>query len=210
MERNILNYTFVGILSNPFTNLPNFDESILINFLELPYETQITKDNNGIVLQARNRYIGAILNYDRFIVTAESPEMLSRIIARIVPELKKTRLMVAISAYGLNYEMEYIKLPDVSTKWLWENFMSSVTVNNMFHECNKIDFRLGIAPNQYFNFSFEPRVNNPQAVFLNLNHHHQCFEPLEISTIDIVTEIKNSIELYHTNYELSIISNYNR
>lgn len=209
MELNILNYTFVGILNNPFTSLPNFDESSLINLLELPYETQIAKDHNGIAIQARNRYVGAILNKDRFVVTAESPEMLNRIITRVVRELKKTHLMIAISAYGLNYEIEYIKLPDVSTKWLWENFMSNVAVNNTFHECNKVDFRLGIAANQYFNFSFEPRVNNPHAVFLNLNHHHQCFNPLEISSIDIINDIEKSLTLYHDEYELNIISNYN-
>lgn len=206
MERNILSYTFVGILERTISTFPNIPDDFLISLFDLPYETLIRKDTSGIAAQARNRYVGVVLSADKLIITAESPEQLSSIQRKFMMELRKTLPELSVAAYGINYEIEYVKLNLTSTKWLWDKFMSGLSVGDVFHECNKIEFKLGIAPYQYFNFSFEPRANNPYAVFLSLNHHHQCCPAISIFDINSQQKIVDSMNLYDK-YEKKVMSN---
>ncbi|MDE6695812.1 MAG: hypothetical protein K2K25_02935 [Muribaculaceae bacterium] len=204
MERNILNYTFVGILEKPVVMSSIFDDDSLYSILDLPYETLVTRNENGIIVQAQNRYIGVILNPERILLTAENPEQLSLIKLRLFDELKRVHHSLSLVAYGLNYEIEYIKLDKLNSQWLWKNFMHGIQVGDVYHECHKLDFRLGINKGQYFNFSFELRANNPYGIFLTLNHHHQCYPPTDASEIDIKKMIDESIELYYNKYECNL------
>ena len=205
MERNILSYTFVGILEKPISIFPAIQDDFLISLFDLPYETLIRKDTSGIAVQVRNRYVGAALSSDKIVITAETPEQLSDIQEKFITELRKTLPEHSVTAYGINYEIEYVKLGLTNSKWLWNKFMSGLSVGDIFHECNKIDFKLGIASNQYFNFIFEPRANNPYAVFLSLNHHHQCYPVVSIFDIDVKQKITESMALYDI-YEKKTIS----
>lgn len=201
MERNILNYTFVGLLEKPIIMSSMFDDDFLYSLLGLPYETLVTRNENGIIIQAQNRYIGVILNSERILLTAENPDQLSTIKSKLFDELKRIHHSLSLAAYGLNYEIEYIKLDTLNSQWLWENFMRGIQIGDVYHECSKLDFKLGIDKGQYFNFSFQLRANNPYGIFLTLNHHHQCFPPQDALGIDVKESITVSLELYHTNFE---------
>jgi len=191
MIKNDISFSFVGVLSTPIERIPNFDNSFCQNLFGIPAETQGFFTQEGFVIAVNNKPIPVVVVNANKIVIRATKETLAEITEKIKQELEKYKISMALYAFGMNCEIEYIDLEDDSRSWLWNRFIKDdINPNSKFKLCDSLKFNLTQDDDSILNVVIEPRVGKRNGIFIGINHHHN----ITLSSIPEKDDIERFIE----------------
>lgn len=166
--------SFVGVLKQPLTIIPNIESNFCRNLFGMPYETFNGITPEGYVIAISNKpFPMVILSPTRIIIKAENKDSLIQYTQAIKEELKKMNTPISLASFGINNEYQWLGLEVNADEWLWNHFIgNNINTNNEYHMCNNINLRIGINENQFANIELAPRIGTRNGLFANINHHH--------------------------------------
>ena len=175
MEKgHLICLSFVGVLKQPLTVIPNIDNKFSRDLFSIPYETFNGLTPEGYTIALNNKaFPMVVINPTKIIVKADNKDSLIKYVEAIKGELARINVPVSLPAFGINSEYQWLGLDDNADTWLWNHFINKgITTGNEYHVCNKLNLRIGINDHQLVNIELEPRMGNRNGVFANINHHH--------------------------------------
>lgn len=174
MEKNLISLSFVGVLKQPLTVIPNLEGRFCRELFGMPYETFNGITPEGFTIAINNKpFPIVIISPTKIIVKANKKELLIKYVEAIKGELIKLKVPVSFTAFGINSEYQWLELDDNADSWLWNHFINKeIKTGYEYHVCNKINLRIGINDLQLVNLELEPRMGIRNGLFANINHHH--------------------------------------
>lgn len=175
MEKgHLICMSFVGVLKQPLSVIPNLDSKFSRDLFGIPYETFNGLTPEGYTIALNNKpFPMVVINPTKIIVKADNKESLIKYVEAIKGELAKINVPISLSAFGINSEYQWLGLDENADTWLWNHFINpEINTGNEYHVCNKLNLRIGINDHQLVNIELEPRMGNRNGLFANINHHH--------------------------------------
>lgn len=201
MKRGLICLSFVGVLKQPLTVIPNMDGKFCRELFEMPYETFNGITPDGYVIAINNKpFPLVVINPTKIIIKAEGKDLLLKYTEAIKGELNRMGIPVSFSSFGINSEYQWLELDTNADIWLWDHYINkNVNTDNEYHMCNKLNLRIGLGDNQFANLEIAPRMGIRDGLFANINHHHNI----------VLDEIPNAdvLDKYINESNSTIISN---
>lgn len=190
MKRNRISVAFVGVFDRTLSMIPQLDSEFCKNIFGNPYDTLSGLSPEGFVIKTNSNHFPIILiNPQKILFFAENEKMLFSYIQSVKKEFKKIDFISKFISYGLNYEYEWIDLDENANLWLWNRFISKdISIDNNFHACNKLNFKLGINNEEFVSMDIELRNGRSNGIFSTINHHHN-YQMDELPTCDELKKI---------------------
>ena len=202
MKLNIISISFVGVYSKPQTRIPTLENKFCKDLFNQPYETfnGLSPDGFTVVINGKPFPL-LVINPQKIIFKAKDKDNLSKYINAVKAELAKINFSTDYSAFGINWEIQWIDLPSSADMWLWNRFVGdNIKTDSRFQSCNAISMRYGVNDSEEFNISFEPRAGIRNGIFCSVNHHH-VYSLENLPNDDELGEmIKNSEDLLFNKY----------
>lgn len=166
--------SFVGVLKQPLSVIPNMDSKFCRDLFDTPYETFNGLTPEGYAIAINNKpFPMVVISPTKIIVKADNRDSLIKYVEAVKLELKKMNVPVSLIAFGINREYQWLGLDVNADTWLWNHFINNdINIGTEYHVCNKINLRFGINDRQFVNIELEPRMGNRNGLFANINHHH--------------------------------------
>lgn len=196
MKREFFSISFVGVMKNPFRQLPNFNNEFARNLFGKPYDTFNGFTPDGYVIAIENKpFPMVVFNPAKLIIKAKTKEELVKYLETISPELAKYGINTEFMSFGINSEYQWTEITENAEKWMWDHFMNAnLAKSSQFQMCNNLKLRFGLNETQYANIDIEPRKGIRDGIFASINHHHNQMLsgiPTGKAAMDLIT---NSIE----------------
>lgn len=171
MKRNRISVSFVGVFEKALPLIPPLDNKFCRDLFGMPYETVNGLTAEGYVIRVNEEFCPlVVINSQRIIFKAEEEIKLDEYVSKFKEKFVNTKL----TAYGLNYEYEWIDLPAKADVWMWNHFYrKEIATPTNFHVSSKLQFSIGLSDNEVANVEIEPRANIQNGIFVSINHHHQ-------------------------------------
>jgi hypothetical protein len=178
MESNRISISFVGVYESPIPFIPQLDNKFCRDLFGRPYETTNGLTPEGYAISLANRpYPLVLINPAKIIFKASNDTDLEEYVNAFSSYISKNPDKLPIkkfSAFGINYELEYLKLGKRADLWMWQHFVrADIKTPNEFHALNHLKFTLGVNEREALNFEIEPRAGVEDGIFVSCNHHHQ-------------------------------------
>lgn len=174
MVKNCISRAFVYVYDKPMTIVPTLDSSFCRNVFKMPDVTVSGVTPDGFVIGVLNRPFPLIVvGLQRLSIKAGTCEEVVLYTEEVKSELVKVGVHMGASAYGINYEYEWLDLGSAVEEWMWKSFVNSNLANAGIQLCRSISLRQLIRDdNEIINMTFEPRQGRRDGLFASINHHH--------------------------------------
>jgi hypothetical protein len=177
MNHNIISFSFVFLLKQP-VQIPMLENKFCKDLFDDPYNTDVGFTPEGFIInlgksQVPNPHV--LLGPMKADFLSDSLEQVKKIIDKIVAELN--RLNVApfeITAIGVNTEHEFLNIMETAQQYLVKRFFSGFKNTSDF-TVNMTDLRFQVKKdeNNFYNLLIQPRANQPNGLYININAHKQ-------------------------------------
>lgn len=192
-----ISISFVGVLSIPLSKIPALSREFGKELFDNDAGTDTFFGPDGLVIMIPNKIVPmVVINPLKITIKAATADKMNQILSSLITKLKEEGVNTALSAFGINYEIQYLNLEKESETWLWNRFIKDeikTTLPENF--CNKLNFRINVNEQQSLNISIEPRVGVHDGLFVGVNHHHNVsfneFPPIN----ELETYAKNSSDV---------------
>ena len=176
MKKDRISVAFVGIYEQPVALIPQLDSEFCKRLFGQPEVTTVGIGQEGLVISTNNKpFPLVIVGLQRIAIKVANEEMLAEAITAIRSEFASKGLAFKFSAFGINYEYQYININQPAEEWMWGRFINTnIQTKARYQSCPKISFRFGINDKETVNMVIEPRVGVRDGIFLDVNHHHNC------------------------------------
>lgn len=180
MNKKDINLSYVAVWNQPMTMIPQLDGKFCRELFGMPYDTVngLTPDGYTIAVNGKP-YPMVIVSPAKLVVKAQNIEKLIDYVESVKCELENINIpnfTLSQVAFGINQECEVISLGEPAANWMWSHFISNeIQTDSDFHICGRLTLRIGISDNEVANVDIEPRIGNDNAIFVNINHHHNLY-----------------------------------
>ncbi|MBQ3715302.1 MAG: hypothetical protein IJM92_09520 [Fibrobacter sp.] len=169
-----ISISFVGVLSTPLSKIPTLSREFGKELFGNESGTDAFFGPDGLVIMIPNKIVPmVIINQIKITVKADSADKMNQILSSLIAKLKEEGVNTALSAFGINYEIQYLNLEKESETWLWDRFIKDNIKTKLSEKfCNKLNFRMNVNEQQSLYMSIEPRMGVHDGLFVGVNHHH--------------------------------------
>jgi hypothetical protein len=177
MNHNIISFSFVFLLKQP-VQIPMFENKFCKDLFDDPYNTDVGFTPDGFIInlgksQVPNPHV--LIGPMKIDFLSNSLEQVKKVIDKTVTELN--RLNVApfeITAVGVNTEHEFLDIVETAQQYLIKRFFSGFK-NTSDLPANITDLRFQVKKdeNNSYNLLIQPRANQPNGLYININVHRQ-------------------------------------
>lgn len=206
MKKDRISIAFVGVYDQIIPIIPQLNADFCKNIFGTPENTLIGVSQEGLVISTQNKpFPLVVIGQQRLVIKASKEDILKQYMRTIDEELSKYNLPIRFSAYGINYEYQFLDINMQAEDWMWRSFIgNNVLTTAKYQSCSKISFRFGINDAESLNISIEPRVGVRDGLFIDVNHHHdekmnslidENFNPSYISSSHIVEQYLTELKL---------------
>ena len=177
MRHNIISFSFVLLWKQPI-NIPLLDNKFCKDFFDDPYNTEVGFVQEGFLISLTNSQIlpHILLGPKKAAFMSSNLEQVKLSIEKISAELKRLNVSpLEISAIGVNTEYEFLEMKETVQQYLAERFLVSGFKNENNFPVNMTDLRFQVKTdeNNLYNLLIQPRANQPNGLYLNINAHRQ-------------------------------------
>jgi len=177
MRHNIISFSFVLLWKQPI-NIPLLDNKFCKDFFDDPYNTEVGFVQEGFLISLTNSQImpHILLGPKKAAFMSSNLEQVKLSIEKISAELKRINTEpLEISAIGVNTEYEFLEMKETVQQYLAERFLVSGFKNENNFPVNMTDLRFQVKTdeNNLYNLLIQPRANQPNGLYLNINAHRQ-------------------------------------
>jgi hypothetical protein len=178
MTHNIVSFSFVFLWKKP-VQIPMLENKFCKDLFDDPYTTEVGFTPEGFII---NLAIAQIPNPHVIIgplkadFVCTSLNQLYSVIEKVSTELTRIKMgALEISAIGVNTEYEFLGLSETSQSYLAKRFLSGGFKNENHFPLNMTDlrFRVNTNENDSYNLLIQPRANQPNGLYININAHKQ-------------------------------------
>lgn len=174
MKKDRISIGFVGIYEQPITLIPQLDIEFCKNLFNQPEITTVGIGQEGLVISTNNKpFPLVIVGLQRIAVKVATEKMLAQCLNAIQAEFASQGLAFKFSAFGINYEYQFINIKQPAEEWMWKRFIQTkIRTKAQYQSCPRLSFRLGVNDVETVNMTIEPRTGVRDGVFIDINHHH--------------------------------------
>lgn len=205
--KDIISVSFVGVFKQSQTMMPVLDNRFCKDLFHQPYETFNGVSPEGFTVALNGKAFPLlVINPQKVIFKAKTKEDLLEYVHAVKEEFARINFSSEYVAYGINWEIQWLDLPNPADIWLWNRFIDDkIKTNSVFQTCGNISMRFGVNDTEVLNLTLEPRKGRHNGVFGSVNHHHSVsFESLPEGD-ELTKMIKDSYELLFDKYLPNII-----
>lgn len=181
MDKKRVSVAFVGVYEQNLSFIPAFSPDFCKNLFHQPATTVFGITPDGFVITIDKRQMPLVgVAQNRISVRAQDEETLTQILTTIVEELKKSGVYLKCSAFGLNYEYQWLQMQEPAEIWMQKRFIKRDLLKTAkLQSCQQISLRAEINATELINLTIEPRVGVNDGLYVNVNHHH-ILQPRDI------------------------------
>lgn len=168
-----ISVAFVGVYDSVIPMIPGLDNKFCRHLYDNPDETINGMSPEGYTISINKKpFPLVIFNPQKIIFKSGNIDTLTSYIRKVKDEFKKFGFNPKYSAFGINYEYEFLDLDDTADSWISKIFLKPDIFDGMEKKCNVLSLRFDINDSEIVNMSFEPRAGKRNGVFMSINHHH--------------------------------------
>lgn len=173
MRLEPISIAFVGVYNAILPMIPGLDNKFCRHLFDNPDETVNGMSAEGYTISINKKpFPLVVFNPQKIIFKSEDIDTLTSYVVKVKSEFKKKFFTPKFSAFGINYEYQFLDLDDNADVWISNRFLKSDTFGGKEKKCNVISLRFDIDDSEIVNMSFEPRIGIRNGVFMSINHHH--------------------------------------
>lgn len=173
MKLEQISVAFVGVYNAIQPMIPGLDNKFCRHLFDNPDETVNGISAGGYTISINSKPIPLIVfNSQKIIFKSRDIESLTSYVLKVKNEFKKIGFNPQYSAFGINYEYQFLDLDNNADLWISNEFIKSDIFNGREKRCNAVSLRFDINESEIVNMSFEPRSGIRNGVFMSINHHH--------------------------------------
>lgn len=185
MKHNIISFSFVFLWKQP-VQIPILENRFCKDLFDDPYNTEVGFVPDGFIINLGNSQIPnphVLIGPMKADFLSNNLEQVKKAVDKIVTELN--RLKVApfeVAAVGVNTEHEFLNITETAQQYLVKKFFSGFKNTRDFPvSMTDLRFQVKINENNSYNLLIQPRVNQPNGLYININAHRQL-DDLRIPT----------------------------
>lgn len=210
MKEDQISIGIVAIFEKPLALIPPLDKDFCVGLLDAPLEEIVYGlTQEGYVIYLKNRPVPIIIiNTNRIIIKADNKEKLYKYNEIFKGKFKDLDINNSFSAFGINYEYQYLELDKTAENWTWNHFMKAdIKTGAEYQICNRISLKFGINDKEIISFEIEPRVGRKNGLFVSINHHHDIELKSFPEQKELSDYIEKSIDIISNKYIPTLITN---
>jgi hypothetical protein len=177
MKHNIISFSFVFLWKQP-VQIPILENRFCKDLFDDPYNTEVGFVPDGFIINLGNSQIPnphVLIGPMKADFLSNNLEQVKKAVDKIVTELN--RLKVApfeVAAVGVNTEHEFLNITETAQQYLVKKFFSGFKNTRDFPvSMTDLRFQVKINENNSYNLLIQPRVNQPNGLYININAHRQ-------------------------------------
>jgi hypothetical protein len=177
MNHNIISFSFVFLLKQP-VQIPVLENKFCKDLFDDPYNTDTMFTQEGFVINLGKPQVPSphvLLSPMKAAFLSDNLEQVKKVIDKIITEL--TRINTApfeIAAVGVNTEHEFLGIKETARQYLVKRFFSGFkNNNNLSVSITDLRFQVKKDENNSYNLLIQPRANQPNGLYININAHRQ-------------------------------------
>jgi hypothetical protein len=167
-----------------------------------PYTTEVGFTPDGLIINLANAQIPnphVILGPLKADFVCNTLDLLCSIAEKVFTELVKLNIsQLEIGAVGVNTEHEFLELSEPSQSYLTNRFLLKGFQNDQDFPLIMSDlrFQVKINENDSYNLLIQPRANQPNGLYMNINAHKQVKitgMPPKKTLVELYNKTKNDL-----------------
>ena len=174
MDKKRISVAFVGVYEQNLSFIPAFSPDFCKNLFHQPATTVFGITPDGFVITIEKRQMPlVVVAQNKISVRTQEEDTLTQILKSVVEELKKSGVSLKCSAFGLNYEDQWLQMQEPAEIWMQKRFIKRDLLKTAkLQSCQQISFRAEINATELVNLTIEPRAGVNDGLYANVNHHH--------------------------------------
>jgi hypothetical protein len=182
MTHNIISYSFVFLWKKFIPQIPMLDNKFCKDMFDDPYNTEVAFTPEGFLISLASPKIPSphiLISPVRIDFLSDNLEQLKGIILKTSDGLKKTEIgSLEISAVGVNTEHEFLDIGSQASEWLAEKFLLPGLIKQeksegLIFNLTDLRFQIKETEDDSYNIAVQPRANQLNGLYLNINAHRQ-------------------------------------
>ncbi len=198
MKRELISVAFVGVYDNIQPMIPGLDNKFCRHLYDNPDETINGMSAEGYTISINKKpFPLVVFNLQKIIFKSGNIDTLATYVRKVKNEFIGKGFSPKYSAFGINYEYQFLDLDNKSDLWISDRFLKPDVFGGKEKKCNVLSLRFDINDSETVNMSFEPRFGIHNGVFMGINHHHASYLeelPEEDTLKDLYRKSKSKIE----------------
>lgn len=197
MNHNIISFSFVFLWKQP-VQIPILENKFCKDLFDDSHNTEVGFVPDGFIINLGNSQIPnphVLIGPMKADFLSNDLEQVKKVVNKTVTELN--RLKVApfeITAVGVNTEHEFLNITETAKQYLVKRFLSGFKKKDDFPvNITDLKFQVRIDENRFYNLLIQPRANQPNGLYININAHRQLNEP-EILTGEYLDDLYKQTE----------------
>jgi hypothetical protein len=177
VNHNIISFSFV-FLWKQYVQIPILENKFCKDLFDDPYNTETGLTPEGFLINLGNSQVPnshVLIGPMKAIFLSNNLDQVKKVIDKIATELN--RLKVApfeITAVGVNTEHEFLNIGETAQQYLVKRFVSGFkNINDFPVNMTDLRFQVKLDENNFYNLLIQPRANQPDGLYININAHRQ-------------------------------------
>jgi hypothetical protein len=181
VNHNIISYSFVFLWKQP-VQIPILENKFCKDLFDDPYNTEVGFVPEGFIINLENSQIPnprVLIGPMKVDFSSNNLEQVKKVVDKIVTELNRLKVSpFEVAAVGVNTEHEFLNLKETAQQYLKKRFLSGFKNERDFPvNMTDLKFQVKIDENNSYNMLIQPRANQPNGLYININAHKQLDDP---------------------------------
>ena len=174
MKKDRISVAFVGLYEQQLPLIPQLDTDFCKQLFGQPDVTTVGIIQEGLIISTNNKpFPLVIIGLQKVAIKVANEKMLTQCIKSLQAELESKGIKCKFSAFGINYEYQYIDIKQPAAEWMWNRFLQkSIHTEAKFQSCPRLSLKFDVNDVETINLTLEPRVGVRDGIFVDVNHHH--------------------------------------
>jgi hypothetical protein len=178
MNHNIISFSFVFLWKRPIQNIPVLENKFCKDLFDDPYNTEVGFVPDGFIISLENAQIPnphVLIGPMKVDFLSSDLKQAKNAVDKITAELNRLKVApLEIAAVGVNTEHEFLNINETAQQYLVKRFFSGFK-NTCGFPINMTDLRFQVktGENNSYNLLIQPRANQPNGLYININAHRQ-------------------------------------
>ncbi len=209
MKEERISVALVGIYDRPINLIPQLDPDFCKNLFGQPEITMVGIGQEGLVISTNNKpFPLVIIGLQKIAIKVANENDLAQCISAIQAEFAAKGLAFKFSAYGINYEYQFLNINQPAEEWMWYRFVQpKIKTKSKYQSCPRLTLRFGINDIETINLTVEPRIGVHDGIFVDINHHHSSAIE-ELSALMVKKHYAESVKIVEELLSDVILNNH--